>query len=142
MRTPFNLLLALFLTNSFSSDAQCNSEELKKQCVPQLASGFNFIKSYKIDGVSGAREKIEYSYVFCKGTQYLINICTADNSTNGIVVSLYDSKRNKVASSKIDDKSVSRLAYHCSSSGIYYIQYTFDGSSTYCGGSALAFKRN
>ena len=136
----FTLIVCLFKISL--ADAQCNSEELGSQCVPNLTSGFNYIKSYKIDGVGGAKEKIEYSYVFCKDTQYLINICTPNKGTDGIVVSLFDSKRNKVASSKIENRVVSRLAFQCNSSGIYYIQYTFDGSTTYCGGSALAFKRN
>jgi hypothetical protein len=142
MRASFIFTMTVLLFNWSSVVAQCGQDELKNQCVPQLASGFNYIRSYKIDGVGGTKEKIEYSYVFCKDTQYLINICTPNNGKNGIIVSLYDSQRNKVASSKIDDKLVSRLAYQCSSSGIYYMQYTFDGTTTYCGGSALAFKRN
>ncbi|HEU5289126.1 MAG TPA: hypothetical protein VFU05_00700 [Cyclobacteriaceae bacterium] len=142
MRVSFILTLMVLLFNCSLSGAQCNAEELNSQCVPQLANGFNYIKSYKIDGIGGTKAKIEYSYVFCKDTQYMINICTPEKNTNGIIVSLYDSKRNKVASSKVDNKFISRLAYQCNSSGIYYIQYTFDGASTYCGGSALAFKRN
>lgn len=121
--------------------AQCNSEALSNQCIPKLASGFNFLKSYKIDGEGGAKDKVEYSYVFTKGTQYMINICAPNQPTDGIVVTLYDSNRNKVATSKVNGQYISAIAYPCNATGIYYIQYTFDGSSTYCGGSALGFKR-
>jgi hypothetical protein len=119
--------------------AQCNAENLSTQCIPKLATGFNFLKSYKIE--KGGKEFVEYSYVFTKGTQYMINICATGAETDGIVVSLFDSNRNKVASSKVNGQFISAIAYPCNTTGIYYIQYTFDGSTSYCGGSALGFKR-
>lgn len=142
MRASFIFTLTACLSAVSIANAQCNASELKNQCLPQMASGFNFIKSYTIDGTKRANAKVEYSYVFCKDTQYMINICSHDQQANGIIVSLFDSKRNLVASSNIDNKALTRLAYQCNSSGIYYMQYTFAGTSTYCGGSALAFKRN
>ncbi len=132
------ILLAFGLTDA---TAQCNADALSNQCIPKLASGFNFLKSYKIDGEGGSKDKVEYSYVFTKGTQYMINICAPNQPTDGIVVTLYDSNRNKVATSKVNGQYISAIAYPCNATGIYYIQYTFDGSSTYCGGSALGFKR-
>jgi hypothetical protein len=120
---------------------QCDSENLSNSCIPKLAAGFNFLKSYKIDGEGGAKDKVEYSYVFTKGTQYMINLCATGAATDGIVVSLFDSNRNKVATSKINGQFISAIAYPCNATGIYYIQYTFDGSAAKCGGSALGFKR-
>jgi hypothetical protein len=119
---------------------QCNSDNFSNACIPKLAGGFNFLKSYKIDG-DGGKEKVEYSYVFTKGTQYMINICSDGQATDGIVVSLFDSGRNKVATSKINGQFIAAIAYPCNATGIYYIQYTFDGSAAKCGGSALGFKR-
>jgi hypothetical protein len=136
------LLIFVFSVSVFSAldvIAQCNAESLSTACIPKLATGFNFLKSYKIE--KGAKDVVEYSYVFTKGTQYMINICTASASTDGIVVSLFDSNRNKVASSKVQGQFISAIAYPCATTGIYYIQYTFDGSTSYCGGSALGFKR-
>ena len=120
---------------------QCNSDNFSNACIPKLAGGFNFLKSYKIDGEGGSREKVEYSYVFTKGTQYMINICAAGQATDGIVVTLFDSGRQKVATSKIGNQFIAAIAYPCNATGIYYIQYTFDGASSHCGGSALGFKR-
>lgn len=131
----------LFLLNTSDAVGQCNSENLSSQCIPKLAAGFNFLKSYKIDGDGGNKEKVEYSYVFMKGTQYMINICAPVQPTDGIIVSLFDSNRNKVASSKIDNQFISAIAYPCNATGVYYIQYTFEKPSSYCGGSALGFKR-
>jgi len=136
-------LLILFALLSFGPNlfAQCNPDDYTTACVPQLATGFNFLKSYKIDGEGGAKGKVEYSYVFTKGTQYFINLCANGAATDGIVVSLFDSSRNQVASSKIDNQLLKAIAFPCNATGIYYIQYTFDNSSKYCGGSALGFKR-
>ncbi|HMR58161.1 MAG TPA: hypothetical protein PKC10_12620, partial [Cyclobacteriaceae bacterium] len=63
------------------------------------------------------------------------------SATDGIVVSIFDKERNKVATSKINGQFVSAIAYPCNATGIYYIQYTFDDPSGHCGGSALGFKR-
>jgi hypothetical protein len=118
---------------------QCNSDNLANECIPKLSDGFNFLKSYKVDGTT--KDRIEYSYVFMKGTQYMINLCAGGTVTDGMVVSILDKDRNKVASSKINGQFVSAIAYPCNASGIYYIQYTFDDPSSHCGGSALGFKR-
>lgn len=142
-----SLIISVFVLSLFafkSSDKStlaCNAEGLSNDCIPKLANGFNFLKSYKIDGEGGSKGTVEYSYVFTKGTQYMINICADGQNTDGIVVNLFDGNRNKVASSKINGQFISAIAYPCNTTGIYYIQYTFDGSSSYCGGSALGFKR-
>jgi hypothetical protein len=133
------IVLSVFVLSTMEVIGQCNSEDMSNQCIPKLAAGFNFLKSYRVE--KGAKEFVEYSYVFTKGTQYMINICAPGTATDGIVVSLYDSNRNKVASSKINGQFISAIAYPCNTTGIYYIQYTFDGSTAYCGGSALGFKR-
>ena len=139
MKKLFVFVFSVFMLSGFSSAAQCNAEILSTQCIPKLASGFNFVKSYKVEKAD--REYVEYSYVFTKGTQYMINVCAPEQSAEGIVVTLYDAKRNKVATNKVDDQYVSAIAYPCNNTGIYYIQYTFDDTASNCGGSALGFKR-
>jgi len=139
MKKLIFIVLSVFVLSALEVIGQCNSEALSTACIPKLAAGFNFLKSYKIE--KGGKEFVEYSYVFTKGTQYMINICAGGDSVDGIVVSLYDSNRNKVASSKINGQFISAIAYPCNTTGIYYIQYTFDGSTQNCGGSALGFKR-
>ncbi len=139
MKKLFVFVFSAFVVCGFQSNAQCNAGSLSTQCIPKLASGFNFLKSYKVENTG--KEYVEYSYVFTKGTQYMINVCAPDQNSDGIVVTLYDSKRNKVASNKVDDQYISAIAYPCNATGIYYIQYTFDDASSACGGSALGFKR-
>lgn len=139
MKKLLVFVFSLSILSALDVIAQCNAESFSTQCIPKLAAGFNFLKSYKIE--KGGKEFVEYSYVFTKGTQYMINICAGGQNTDGIVVSLFDSNRNKVASSKVNGQFISAIAYPCNTTGIYYIQYTFDGSTSYCGGSALGFKR-
>jgi hypothetical protein len=139
MKKLLIFIFSVFVLSGLEVLAQCNAENFSTQCIPKLATGFNFLKSYKIE--KGGKEFVEYSYVFTKGTQYMINICAGGQNTDGIVVSLFDSNRNKVASSKVNGQFISAIAYPCNTTGIYYIQYTFDGSTSYCGGSALGFKR-
>lgn len=139
MKKLLVFVFAVSVLSTLDVIAQCNAESFSTQCIPKLATGFNFLKSYKIE--KGGKDFVEYSYVFTKGTQYMINICAGGQDTDGIVVSLFDSNRNKVASSKVNGQFISAIAYPCNTTGIYYIQYTFDGSTSYCGGSALGFKR-
>ncbi|MFM7428840.1 MAG: hypothetical protein ACKO1F_02965 [Flammeovirgaceae bacterium] len=134
-------LSSVFSIGTFSLNGQCNSDGFATACIPRLASGFNFLKSYKVDGEGGSKDKVEYSYVFTKGTQYMINLCANGAAADGIVVTIFDSERNKVATSKINGQFITAIAYPCNATGIYYIQYTFDGGSGKCGGSALGFKR-
>ncbi|HEY0739848.1 MAG TPA: hypothetical protein VGD40_00250 [Chryseosolibacter sp.] len=139
MKKLLIFVFSVFVFSTLDVIAQCNAESLSTACIPKLATGFNFLKSYKIE--KGGKEFVEYSYVFTKGTQYMINICAGGANTDGIVVSLFDSNRNKVASSKYNGQFLTAMTYPCNTTGIYYIQYTFDGSTSYCGGSALGFKR-
>lgn len=134
----FVFLMAFTISDT---QAQCDPESYSNACIPKLPSGFNFLKSYKVDGQGGEKKKVEYSYVFASGTQYLINVCANDENADGIVVSLYDSKRNKVGTSVHNGEKLSAFIYPCNTTGIYYITYTFAGSANYCGGSALGFKR-
>lgn len=140
MKNSLLIVLTIFTLTATDATGQCNADALSSECIPKLSAGFNFLKSYKVE--KGGKDYVEYSYVFTKGTQYMINICASGAApTDGIVVSLFDSNRNKVASSKVNGQYISAIAYPCNTTGIYYIQYTFDGSTKFCGGSALGFKR-
>lgn len=137
----FALGIILVTSTLNQAVAQCNTEKYIEACIPKLQEGFTFLKSYNIDGEGGAKSKVEYSYVFTKGATYQILICNEGQSTDGIVLTLYDSNRKAVASTKYQGSTLSAIAFPCQVTGIYYITYTFEGSSNYCGGSVLGFKR-
>ena len=133
-------ITVLSFTTSISF-AQCDAAGKVAGCAPNPDSGYTLIKSFQVDGKGGSKDKIEYSYVFTKGTKYLVNVCGGVKTPDGVVVTLYDKYRNKVASNLIEGKVAKAIAYPCSATGIYYITYTFHESKEYCGGSTIGFKR-
>ena len=120
--------------------AQCDADKKINACAPNLPSGFSFLKGYEVEQKSGSNE-VKYSYVFAKDTQYVLNICTEGNDPEGVVITLFDFSKRKLASSKIDGQYVSAVMFNCKTSGIYYITYTFEKSTAFCGASVLGFKR-
>lgn len=134
-----SIIALLFAVTSVS--AQCNAEAQANACISNLQDGFTFLKTFKVDGQGGAKAKVEYSYVFSKDTQYFLNVCSSGDGTDGIVVTMYDSKRQMVSTNYNKGKFYPGLVYPCNATGIYYITFTFKGSQNYCGGSVLGFKR-
>ena len=134
-----SIIALIFSVNS--SSAQCGAEAQANACISKLQDGFTFLKTFKVDGQGGAKAKVEYSYVFSKDTQYYLNICNDGTDTDGIIVTMYDSKRQVVSTNYNKGKFYPGLIYPCNATGIYYITFTFEGSQNYCGGSVLGFKR-
>ena len=133
-------IIALVFSVSIAN-AQCASEAHANTCISKLQDGFTFLKTFKVDGQGGAKAKVEYSYVFSKDTQYFLNICNEGEATDGIVATMYDSKRQMVSTNFNNGKFYPGLVYPCNATGIYYITFTFEGSQNNCGGSVLGFKR-
>jgi len=139
-RFLFSTIFGLFVITA--SWAQCKTEDWVNACIPKLSGDFTFLKSYQIDGDGGSKNAVEYSYVFTKDTQYMINLCTGDDGADGIVITLFDADRKKLASSMVNGQFISAIAFNCKKTGIYYITYSFENSDKFCGGSALGFKRS
>lgn len=124
--------------------AQCDAEKFMDNCNAKLSDGYTFLKSYNIDGAKASSgKKVEYSYVFSKNTNYMLTLCAEGGNPKNMYVTLYDSQRRPLMSSYVKDKDkfLSKVAYQCSSTGIYYLSFQFAGGSPNCGGSILAFKR-
>ena len=142
MNKIYKLAIILVLGLSIGSVyGQCNTKELSSNCVSKVQDGFTFLKSFSIDGNRGSREKVEYSYVFSKDTQYNLNICSGGENTDGIIVTIYDSKRRVASTNFANNKIFPGIIFACKATGIYYITFTFEESQNFCGGSVLAFKK-
>ncbi len=144
MRVIFKIFAIFAFALFMDSDvvqAQCDAEALAKSCIPNMQKGFTFLKTFKVDGQNGAKNKVEYSYVFSKDTQYYLNICNAGGNSDGIIVTMYDSKRHVVSTNYNNGKFYPGVIYPCNATGIYYITFTFKDTKSYCGGSVLGFKR-
>ena len=140
MKKLIIFITLLSFTGSVSF-AQCDAASKLAKCAPSPESGYTLIKSFEVDGEGGSKTKIEYSYVFTKGTKYLINVCGGEETPDGVIVTLYDKYRNKVATNLINGDVLKAIAYPCTATGIYYITYTFQESEQYCGASTIGFKR-
>ena len=121
MKSVLYLFFALCFTGNIATKINTEANELtdcdpKKHCdlcVTRLTPGFNFVKGFNINGENGSKEKVEYSYVLTKGTIYLITICTGLLTSDGIIVTIYDSNRNKIASNMIGIEIADAIRYQC-----------------------------
>lgn len=134
-------LMAIVAFSSESTYAQCNAELYNNKCLQKLENGFTFVKSYRIDGKGGARKKIEYTCVLSKDTNYQLQVQGKDGNAGGIIATLYDSKRNRKASTYYNNKFYEEVTYKCRATGIYYLTFTFKDSKSYCGAAVLGFRR-
>ncbi|BDD05039.1 hypothetical protein [Aureibacter tunicatorum] len=134
----FFFIVALAMPSDVA--AQCDTDRYSEDCLGKMNTDFTFVKKIDVDGKGGTKDKVETSYVFTKGTEYFLNVCN-DDGEEGIVVNLYNSKRQLVGTNYFNGKFYSNIKFPCNATGIYYIAYTFKDAPTYCGGSVIGFKR-
>jgi hypothetical protein len=138
----YKLLTFSFLFLTWGGiNAQCNTNSLKPNCTGQLASGFTYIKSYPLEaGKINAKGEIEYSFVFSKGTIYMLTFANSDGKASDIEITLYDPSHKKIATN-FEAGTYFPLGYKCSSTGVHYMTFKFKSGVTPCGLSILGFKR-
>ncbi|MCA6431442.1 MAG: hypothetical protein IM613_18570 [Cytophagales bacterium] len=127
------LLFCLMTMGAANTDCVEASSQL---CVSNIPKGFNFLKSYPVN-LPNSKGYQEQSYVFTKGTVYLIRVCQTTGKP--VELSLMDNGRTKVGTNSINGTTVDAISYACSATGIYYIRLL--GSDTYCGNCLIAFSR-
>ena len=98
------------------SKAQCNTSDYSQICITKVKDGFTFLKSFGIDA-GGAKEKVEYSYVFSKDTEYFLNVCSEDEKSEGIVITIYDSNRKVASTNFVNNKYFPAVVFSCKSTG-------------------------
>ena len=125
----------IFSLTVAATDFDC-SEEASKICMGNISKGFNYLKSYPVSFPSEKGYQ-EFSYVFTKGTIYLIKLCQANGKP--VEQNIFDNSRAKVGTNKISGSTIEAISYTCSATGIYYIRLY--GDTQYCGNCLLAFSR-
>ena len=137
------ITLSILLISWGYSNAQCNTNSLKANCTGQLASGFTYIKSYPLEASKiNAKGEIEYSFVFSKGTIYMLTFANSEGKASDIEITLYDPSHNKIASNfDAGSGDYFPLGYKCSATGVHYMTFKFKSGTTPCGLSILGFKR-
>lgn len=142
MKTFFVLFFSLlFSPNIFAQNwAICNGDKLKLQALQSLPQNCTLIQSYNIMG-RGCGRGHEATCLLSRDTDYVLRIASQDGGSHGIVVSLYDAKRNEIITSHINNKFFNGWTFKCKTTGIYYLSFTFRDSQSRCGGAVLGFKR-
>lgn len=135
------LALCLIMLLSYTGYSQCNVELYSQRSLKEVKAGYMFVKSFRIDGKEGSRRKIEYTCVFSKGVTYQVLISSADGEASGIVGTLYNPERKKLASNYFEGKHYRMLQYNCNATGIYYLTFTFRDTPSFCGAAILSFQR-
>ncbi len=132
------LLLIIGLVNvmifSTHTSAQCPSTTLYNSCKSGIPASCIFIKSFNVE-TSGT----EVSYVFSKGTTYVITTC--GNTDNNMKFELFD-RDHKLIASNYDASSKAckpKVGYPCAATGVYYMKYTYLNGHNDCGVSMIAF---
>jgi hypothetical protein len=124
--------------------AQCETDALNELSISEIqGKGFTFVKSYKVDGQGGAKQKVEYSYVFSKDTKYLFSINGKDDKSQGIILTIFDGNRKEVISNfdRVNNKFYHMFELQCKATGIYYMTFTFNNSKSYCAATVIGFRR-
>ena len=135
------LALAVFPISLTIASAQCSPEEHSLDCIERIREGFIYLKSYNIDGNKDSKAMVEYTTVFSRDTQYVLYICTGLSDTDGIILTIYNPQREIMATNNTGDNINSELEFNCTTTGIYYLTFTFQSSKNMCGGCVLSFKR-
>ncbi|MBX2844199.1 MAG: hypothetical protein KTR26_20705 [Flammeovirgaceae bacterium] len=121
--------------------AQCNSDLYSEKSMKKIAPGFLYEKSYRVDGRGGRTQKVEYSCILSKDTNYSFTMNTKDGGAEGMVFSLLDQRKAQVATNYVNNKFFTGIHYKCQSTGLYVLNFTFKDSKSHCGAAVLAFRR-
>ncbi|HKK63334.1 MAG TPA: hypothetical protein VJ951_12290 [Bacteroidales bacterium] len=141
MKTIRKLFFVVALIIPHALNAQCDSDTFLDNCAAKLDT-YTFIKAFNTS--MRKTQTVEYSYVFSKGSTYLIIPCDEGIEGRRMIVNLYDRNHKLIASTYNKRKKTfyPDLAYPCSATGVYYMEVTFDGSKGGCGVCLLGFKKN
>ena len=136
IKITLNLLALplIFFCNSVL--AQCPTDN----CAGKLGD-FTFIKSVPIDPGKTENKPHQYSYLFSKGSTYMILICDQSIKGSRLLVNIYDSNRKLVATNHVKKKYYNSLTLPINATGIYYIESYYESSKDACGVNIIGFTR-
>lgn len=117
--------------------AQCDPLSFKEMATSNLEEGFTYIKSFPLSEEKlNDKGEIEYSFVFSKGTKYMLTFIDAEGKTENIVIELFDPNRTLIAKDKKGG-----ISYSCVDTGVHYMKFSFKKGALQCGLAILSFKR-
>ncbi|MDP2387393.1 MAG: hypothetical protein Q8M29_13540 [Bacteroidota bacterium] len=135
--------LITFVGSSFSGDQGkgCDLESLFESNAANLQP-YTFMKKFDVK-VDKSGEKIEYSYVLSRDSEYKIMIFDMNEEGKKMVVNFYDRNKKLIASNylKSSKKIFPSITYKCAATGVYYIEAYFEGEKNGCGINVFGFKK-
>jgi|WetSurSiteA1Bulk_404760.scaffolds.fasta_scaffold36924_1 hypothetical protein len=141
-KSCFYIILFVFVF-PLRSFGQCETDAVLDKCASGMGT-YNYIKSFIADANPRKKANSEYSYVFSKGSTYIMIACNEKVIGGEMVINLYDRNHVLIASTW-DEKSKKHytdLEYPCSATGVYYIKATFDAAKSGCGMCILGFSKD
>jgi hypothetical protein len=119
----------------------CDLESLFETNAAALQP-YTFMKKFDVQ-ISKGGEKVEYSYVLSRDSEYKIMICDLNEEGKKMVINFYDRNKKLIASNylKSSKKIFPSITYKCSATGVYYVEAYFEGEKDGCGINILGFKK-
>ncbi len=121
---------------SFLIKAQCPTSN----CNSKLGD-FTYIKTIYVDPTKLETTPNSISYLFSKGSTYMIVCCDQEMKGNRLIVNVYDKSKNLIASNKQKKKVYPSIQYPCSATSMYYIESYYEGSKDPCGVNIIGFSK-
>ena len=146
MKKERRLWLLLILTTLFItkvSFGQSGEDALLDKCAANLGT-YNYIRSFNVSVTLWKKANPEYSYVFSKGSTYLLIGCEGNTTGGKMIINLFD-RNHKLIASTYDGKTkihYSDLLYPCSATGVYYLEAYFEGMKRGRGICILGFSKD
>lgn len=137
------LFTGLYLFGPQNSYGQCNPTKHKESTKSKLASGFSYQHSFEITpNKVNAKGELEFTYIFNKGTLYMMNMNNAAGEQKDVIIELYNQKKELV-STNYDSRTGKfwPIGYACNQSGVHYIKIRFKDTKDYCGLVVLAVRK-
>ncbi len=122
---------------------QCDGNDFLNKCSSALGS-YTFIKAFQIKMEAKADNKLENTYVFSKGSNYMIIICDENSKGKRMVLNLYDRNHKFITSSYNQEtkKHYPNISYPCMATGVYFMETVFENDKGGCGVNILGFSKN
>lgn len=124
-------ILSLFSIKFYS---QCSTGN-----CPSKLGEFTYIKTVYVDQTKIENKPNQLTYLFSKGSTYMILCCDQEIKGSRLIVNLYDKEKNLIASNKQKRKVYPSIQYSCSATGMYYIESYYEDSKDPCGVNVIGF---
>ena len=147
LNLKFLLLLLPLLFHPAIIFPDCSSNDLFFDNCARNLNEYTFLKSYQFDQSQlkklGLRPTVKYSSIFSKGSEYFFSVCNENRTDNNkMIIKLYDSNERLITSTydPVFNRYFSKFKFPCRRTGVYYIEFSFQGALDGCGAGMVGIK--